>query len=93
MEDIVVVRVADATDRLADDRTNVHHRIKGGAFDFRDGDFAAYHDGVAFHKGLAGDAAGLVNAEAGVEHGIRDGVADFVGMAFANGFGGKNVTA
>ena len=70
MEDIVVVRVADATDRLADDRADVHHGIKCGAFDFRDGDFTAYHDGVAFHKGLAGDAAGFVNREACVEHGI-----------------------
>jgi hypothetical protein len=93
VEDIVVIDISDAADGFANDRTNVHDGVESGAFDFRNGDFATHHDGVAFHEGLASDAAGLVNREAGIEHGIGDRVADFIGMAFANGFGGKNVTA
>jgi hypothetical protein len=87
MEDIVVVGVADAANGFANDRADIHHGVEGGAFDFWNGDLATDDDGVAFNEGLAGNAAGFVDREAGVEDGVGDGVADFVWMAFANGFG------
>ena len=54
------------------------------------GDFAADHDQVALGVGLAGHAAARVLRQAGVQHGIGNGVADFVRMAFADGLGGKD---
>ncbi len=57
-----------------------------------DGDFTADDDGVALGEGLAGDARGLILGEAGVEDGVGDGVANLVGMTFADGLRGKNKT-
>ena len=54
------------------------------------GDFAADDDEVGLGVGFAGDAAELVLREAGVQHGIGNGVAHFVRMAFADGLGGKD---
>jgi hypothetical protein len=48
---------------------------------------------MALSEGLASDAALRVLPDAGIEHGVGDGVADFVRMTFANGFGSKNETA
>ena len=53
------------------------------------GDFAADDDDVAFGVGLASDAAVRILRQAGVEHRIGNGVANFVRMAFADGFGEK----
>ena len=92
VEDIVVVHIADSTDRRADDVADVENGIERRAFDFRDRDFAADNDGVAFNEGLARDAAGFVDGQAGIEDRIGDGVANLVWMAFANGFGGENKT-
>ena len=58
-----------------------------------DGDFTADDDEIALGVGFASHAAVRVLREAGVENGIRNGVADFVRMAFADGFGRKDVTA
>ena len=87
VEDIVVVGVADTTNGFANDRADIQNRVKGSAFDFWDGDLTTYDDGIAFHEGLAGNTAGFVDREAGVEDGVGNGVADFIWMAFANGFG------
>ena len=54
-------------------------------------DFAADDDDVGLGVGFAGDAAELVLREAGVQHGIGNGVGDLVRMAFADGLGGKDV--
>ena len=61
--------------------------------DLRDGDFTADDDDVALHEGFAGHAALRIDREAGVEDGVGNGVGNFVRMAFADGFGGKNVGA
>jgi hypothetical protein len=58
---------------------------------FGDSDFTADDDDVAFHEGFASDAAFEVDGEAGVEDGVGDGIGDFVRMAFADGFGRKDV--
>ena len=48
------------------------------------GDFAADDDDVAFCVGLTGDPAVLVLSEAGVQYRVGNGVANLVGMAFAD---------
>ena len=60
---------------------------------FGDGDFTADDDDVALHESLAGDAALAVHFKAGVEDGVRNGIGNFVRMAFADGFGRKDVGA
>jgi len=92
VENIIVIGVADPPDRFADNRANVHHRIQCGPRDFGNGDFATYDDRVAFNKGFAGHSARFVDGEAGVKNSIGNGIADFVRMAFADGFRGKNIT-
>ena len=56
-------------------------------------DFAADDDDVALDVGLAGHAAAFVLREAGVEDGVGNGVGNLVRMAFADGFGRKNVAS
>ena len=55
-------------------------------------DFAADDDEFALGVGLAGHAAFRVLPQTGVQHGIGNRVADFVRMAFADGFGRKDET-
>ena len=93
VEHVVVVGVADAGDRVANDLFDVDDRTDRLFADFRDGDFAADHHEVAFHKRLAGDSALGVHREASIEDGIRNGVCNLVRMAFTNGFGRKNIGA
>lgn len=90
VEDVIVVCISDATDSLADDAFDVDGGADGLLTDLRDGDFATNNDLIRFHEGLASNTAGLVNLEAGVKNGVRDGVTYFVRMAFADRFGGKN---
>ena len=54
--------------------------------------FASQHDEVAFCEGFAGDPTQWILLEAGIKNVIADGIANFVGMTFGDGFGGKNVT-
>ncbi len=97
VEDVVGVGVADAADGIADDLADVDDFVDGlgGAeffvLKFGDSDFTADDDDVAFHEGFASDAAFEVDGEAGVEDGVGDGIGDFVRMAFADGFGRKDV--
>ena len=83
MKNIVAVDIANTADGIAHDLLDVELGLGR--------DLAADADYVALDEGLAGDAAGFVLREAGVEHGIGDRVGDFIGMAFANRLGGKNV--
>ena len=53
------------------------------------GDFAGDDDQAGGGQGFAGDAAGWIFGEAGVEDGVGNLVGDLVGMAFGYGFGGK----
>jgi hypothetical protein len=93
VEHVVVVGVADAAHRVADDFFDVDDRSDRLLADFRDGDLTATHDDVALHEGFAGHAAFRIDRQAGVEDGVGDGVGNLVRMAFADGFGGKNVGA
>jgi hypothetical protein len=93
VENVVAIHVADAADRIANDLLNVDDRADGLLADFRDGDFTAHADHVAFHEGLASHTALGIEREAGVEDGIGNGIRDLVWMTFTNGFGGKNVVA
>ena len=54
------------------------------------GDFAADDDDVALGVSLAGHAAVRVLGQAGVQHRVGNGVANFVRMAFADGLGGED---
>ena len=85
VEDVVVVHVADLADRLADDLVVI--KLGLGR------DLTADHHDIALGVGLTGDTAHRILREAGIEDGIGNGVANFVGMAFADGFGGKDVAA
>ncbi len=79
VENVVIIHVADFTDGVTDD-LNVIELGLGGDFATDDGD-------VAFHIGFAGNAAVGILFEASIQNGVRNGVRDFVGMAFADGFG------
>ena len=83
VENIVVVDVADFPNGLTHDFFEIEFGVGG--------DFTGEHDHVAFDQCLAGHAAFFVLAEAGVEDGVGNGVANFVGVAFADRLGGKNV--
>jgi hypothetical protein len=99
VEDVVHIRVADATDGVTDDLADVDDFVDGLGgtvllvLKFGDRDFTADNDDVALHEGLAGDAALRVHFEAGVEDGVGDGVGNFVRMAFADGLGREDVAA
>ena len=43
-------------------------------------------------KSFAGDAAGGIVSEAGVEDGVGNLVGDLIGMAFRHGFGSEQIT-
>ncbi len=88
--------VADLGDHLADDLLDIH--VGPGA------DFAAHDNHAGGDEGLAGHASVLDAAVGirthldfaghdGIQHGIRDLVADLVGMAFGDGFGSKKILA
>jgi hypothetical protein len=47
---------------------------------------------MALGKSLAGDTAFRILPETSVEHGVRNGVANFIRMTFTDGFGSKNET-
>ncbi len=85
VKNVVVVHVADLAHGVAHDLDVIQLRLGG--------DLAADDDDVALRVGLAGHAAGRVLRQAGVEHGVGNGVANLVGMSFTDGFGGKDVTA
>ena len=82
VEDIIVVDVADFSDGSAHDFFEIELGVGGN--------LSGQHNHVALHEGFAGHAAFFVLREAGVEHGVGDGVANLVGVAFAHRFGGKN---
>ena len=83
MEDIIIVCVANVADRLAGDGVEIEPRFGR--------DLASDDDQITFGIGLAGDTAGRILRQAGVEHRIGDGIANFVRVALAHGFGRKDV--
>lgn len=82
VKDVVVVDIADLADGAADEGVVI--QLGAG------GDLAGDDHEVGFDEGLAGDPAHRVLGQTGVEDGIRNGVANLVRMAFADGFGGEN---
>ena len=84
VEHVVVVDVADLADALARDLDEVELGLGR--------DLAADDHDVRLDVGFAGDAAELVLREAGVEDGVGNRVGDFVGMTFADGFRGEDVS-
>ena len=84
VKDVVIVHVADLANGIAHDLDVVELGLGG--------DFTADDDDITLGVGLAGDTAVLVLTDAGIEHGVGDGVTDFVGVTFTDGLGGKNET-
>ena len=91
VEDVVAVVVADLADRIADDLSKIQGRLEWLLAELGNGDLTADHHDVALGVGLAGDAAHRIQCQACIEDGVGNGVADLVGMAFADGFGGEDV--
>ena len=53
------------------------------------GDLAGEYDKAGVCQRFGGNAAIFVLRENGIKHGIGNGIRNFIGMAFGNGFGGK----
>ena len=94
VKDVVVVDVADVPHGFAHDLVNRDDIFQMRAFrQIRNRDFTTDDDDVALRVGLAGDAAPAILPKTGVKDGIGNGVANFIRMTFANGFGSKNEAA
>ena len=76
---------ADARDGAAGDGRVVEPGVGG--------DLAEEDDEAGLDRGLEGDAAALVLAQALVEHRVGDLIADFVGVAFGDRFRGEERVA
>src|SRR2546426_3635849 len=74
---------------VADGRAHARLKVKLRIAGYLPGD----HHEIALGKGLASHATQRVLFKTSVEDVIADGVANFVGMAFGDGLGGKNVAA
>ena len=84
MKHIIVVHVTDFAHRIPHDVDVIEFRLARY--------FAANNDDIALSVGFAGDTASLVDREAGVEHGIGNGIANFIRVTFTHGFGRKDKT-
>ena len=93
VEDVVVVVVTDLADRIADDLAQIQSGFEWGALELGNGDLATDHHDIALGIGLTGDPAGGVQGQAGIEDSVRNSIANFVGVAFADGFGREDVAA
>jgi len=82
VENVVIVDIADLAHGIAHDLDVIESRLRC--------DLTADDDDVAFGVSLAGHPALAVLPQASVEHSIGNGVANFIRMAFAYGFGSKN---
>ena len=83
VEYVVIVRVTDVTNRLPRDGVVIEPCFGR--------DFAADHHQVAFGVGLTGDATVFVLPKAGVQHSVRNRIANLVRMALADGLRGKDI--
>ena len=79
MKDVVIVGISDFPDGGADDLVV----IELGA----SGDLAGNDNKVGFDQGFTGHPAHWILGQAGVQHGIRNGVANLVRMTFAHRLG------
>ena len=80
---VLQIGVADFQQRLPGEGIKVQVRLRG--------DFAGNHHQVFAGHGLAGHAAHRINGQGGVQHGVRNLVANLVGVAFGNRLGGEQV--
>ena len=74
--------------------TNLAHGVAHDLFDVdpgRGGHFAGYHHHAGLDQGFAGDARLGVLLQDGVQHRIGDLVGDFIGMAFGDRLGSKQL--
>ena len=85
MEDVVVIDVTDFPDCIARNLDEINYFTGIFESNLWYCDFAADDDDVGLGVAFAGDAAELVLREAGVQHGVGNGVANLVRMAFADG--------
>ena len=83
VKDVIIVRIADFTDCLAGNRIEVGLRFGR--------DFPSHHYQIGLGVGFARYAAARILRQTGIQHGIGNGIADFVRMAFADGLGRKDV--
>src|SRR5581483_2389609 len=92
MKNVVLVDVTDFRDGIAHDPVDVENGSERLALllEFRNGDFAADNDHVAFGVGLAGDPAVFILLQTSVEDGVGNGVTNFVRVTFTDRFRGKN---
>ena len=81
VEAVEGVVVSDGGDGAADDGLEIDVGFGG--------DFSGDDDEAGGGKGFAGDAAGGIFGEAGVEDGVGNLVGDLIGMAFGHGFRGE----
>jgi hypothetical protein len=80
--------VADLLDRVAGDLLEMAVGDGVGA-----AHLAGQHDAVGRHKRLDRDARIRLGGEIGIDHRVRNPVADLVGMTLGNGFAGEQVVA
>src|SRR5204862_4180400 len=84
VKNAVAVHISDVADGSAHVLFKVKLRVAGY--------FAGDDDEVAFGERFASHAAQWILLKTSVENVIADGIANFIGMTFGNGFGGKDVT-
>ena len=82
---IVVVDVADFADGLAGERDEIELGLRG--------DLTADDGDVGFHVSFARDAGKFILRQTSVEDSVRNGIGDFVRVAFAHGLRREDVTA
>jgi len=75
------VIVTDIGDDLAHQFIKIHKTVGG--------DFAQHQHKAGLGGGFAGNARGGILLQAGIQHGIADLVAEFVGVTFGHRFGGE----
>jgi hypothetical protein len=82
---VVVIHVTDGADRVAHELFDMQRTRQRLIFrQTWNSDLATYDDDVAFGERFASHATTPVLFNARVEHGVRNGVANFVGMTFTN---------
>ena len=86
----LVLLVADVADAVARDGFDPAHVI-GQLRLVRQADLAADDDAVGRGEGFTGDARLRFLGDEGIENGIRDAVADLVGVPLRDGLGGEDV--
>ena len=91
MKNIIVMDVTDSAHGIADNPIDRNDRFQVCASgQIGNGNLAADNDDIAFGVSFASDAAVFIAGETSIENGIGNGVANLIGMTFADGFGGKN---